>query len=180
ARATASHEGGARWTSAASAGGHCSSIVVAVESSARLTSGVSIAEAPVARCARSPSSRSPIAAIARRRCSETRSRSQAPLRSSEEASMAPGDVDRTRPARRSSPARQPFLLEAQRALRDLGYDPGPIDGIFGPRTRAALEKYQTTERLPATGVLDGLTPQRLHPLPGLFRPPPAPRDTRLR
>ena len=49
--------------------------------------------------------------------------------------MVSGDDDRTRPGRRSAPARPPFVLEAQRALRDLGYDPGPIDGIFGPRTR---------------------------------------------
>jgi peptidoglycan hydrolase-like protein with peptidoglycan-binding domain len=58
-----------------------------------------------------------------------------------------GDDDRTRPRRRSAPARPPLVLEAQRALRDLGYDPGPIDGIFGPRTRAALEKSLTLERL---------------------------------
>ena len=68
------------------------------------------------------------------------------------------------------PARQPFVLEAQRALRDLGYDPGPIDGLFGPKTRAALEKYQTTERLPVTGQLDALTIERLDVYRRLLRP----------
>ena len=27
---------------------------------------------------------------------------------------------------------------AQQALKDRGYDPGPIDGIFGPKTRKAV------------------------------------------
>jgi peptidoglycan hydrolase-like protein with peptidoglycan-binding domain len=78
--------------------------------------------------------------------------------------------DGTRPGWRNAPARQPFVLEAQRALRDLGLDPGPIDGIFGPKTRAALEKYQTTEKLPVTGELDGLTLERLDVYRRLFRP----------
>jgi peptidoglycan hydrolase-like protein with peptidoglycan-binding domain len=80
-----------------------------------------------------------------------------------------GDDDHTRPRRRDAPARPPFVLEAQRALRDLGYDPGPIDGMFGPKTRAALEKYQATEKLPATGELDGLTLERLDVYRRLFR-----------
>jgi localization factor PodJL len=81
-----------------------------------------------------------------------------------------GHDDRTRPRRRSAPARPPLVLEAQRALRDLGYDPGPIDGSVGPRTRAALEKYQATERLPVTGELDALTLERLDVYRRLFRP----------
>jgi peptidoglycan hydrolase-like protein with peptidoglycan-binding domain len=86
------------------------------------------------------------------------------------ASSVSGEGDRTRPESRSAPARQPFVLEAQRALRDLGFDPGPIDGICGPKTRAALEKYQITEKLPATGELDGLTLERLDVYRRLFRP----------
>lgn len=42
----------------------------------------------------------------------------------------------------------------QQALKDKGYDPGPIDGIQGPRTRAALLAYQRAENLPATGRAD--------------------------
>jgi peptidoglycan hydrolase-like protein with peptidoglycan-binding domain len=77
--------------------------------------------------------------------------------------------DGIQPARRA-PARQPFVREAQRALRDLGYDPGPIDGVFGPRTRTALAKYQTSERLPVTSDLDALTLERLDVYRRLFRP----------
>jgi Putative peptidoglycan binding domain len=94
-----------------------------------------------------------------------------------------GDVD---PRHRADPAakavgggtragdaqlqRPPFVLEAQRALRDLGYHPGPIDGTFGPQTRSALEKYQLAEKLPVTGQLDAETMQRLDVYRRLFRP----------
>jgi peptidoglycan hydrolase-like protein with peptidoglycan-binding domain len=81
-----------------------------------------------------------------------------------------GENDDIRPARRSVPTRQPLVREAQRALRDLGYDPGPIDGLFGPKTRTALVKYQTRERLPVTGDLDALTLERLDVYRRLFRP----------
>ena len=33
------------------------------------------------------------------------------------------------------------VRELQQALTQAGYDPGPIDGKFGPRTKAALRKY---------------------------------------
>lgn len=66
--------------------------------------------------------------------------------------------------------RPPFVREAQRALRDLGYHPGPIDGMFGPQTRIALEKYQLAEKLPVTGQLDAETMERLDVYRRLFRP----------
>lgn len=81
-----------------------------------------------------------------------------------------GENDGTRPVRRTAPTRLPLIREAQRALRDLGYDPGPIDGVFGPRTRTALAKYQTSERLPVTSDLDALTLERLDVYRRLFRP----------
>lgn len=68
------------------------------------------------------------------------------------------------------PRRPPFVREAQRALRDLGYDPGPIDGTLSSQTRAALEKYQIAERLPVTGELDAPTMERLDVYRRLFRP----------
>ena len=33
------------------------------------------------------------------------------------------------------------VREVQRALAAAGFDPGPIDGIMGPRTKLALRKY---------------------------------------
>ena len=73
-------------------------------------------------------------------------------------------------AGKAQPQRPPFVREAQRALRDLGYHPGPIDGTFGPQTRSALEKYQLAEKLPVTGQLDAETMQRLDVYRRLFRP----------
>lgn len=54
-----------------------------------------------------------------------------------------------------------FIREAQRALRELGYRPGPVDGVIGRRTHGALVKYQRSERIPMTGYLDAETMVRL-------------------
>jgi len=66
-------------------------------------------------------------------------------------------------------AKPEFVRQAQRALRDLGYSPGPIDGIVGPQTHAALAKYQDAEQLPVTGELDLETMARLDIYRRLFR-----------
>jgi len=50
---------------------------------------------------------------------------------------------------------------AQQALRDQGYNPGPIDGVMGPRTSAAVRDYQTKEGLTASGQLDDATMDKL-------------------
>jgi len=53
------------------------------------------------------------------------------------------------------------VKKAQEALREKGYDPGPIDGVLGPRTRAALRSYQQAENLAVTGRLDSQTAAKL-------------------
>jgi peptidoglycan hydrolase-like protein with peptidoglycan-binding domain len=45
----------------------------------------------------------------------------------------------------------PLTIETQKALVRLGYDPGPIDGVAGANTRAAIEAYQTANGLLVTG-----------------------------
>ncbi|MFZ9736824.1 MAG: peptidoglycan-binding domain-containing protein [Prochlorotrichaceae cyanobacterium] len=46
----------------------------------------------------------------------------------------------------------PITAQLQRDLATLGYDPGPIDGIFGDRTAAALSSFQADVGLPVNGV----------------------------
>jgi peptidoglycan hydrolase-like protein with peptidoglycan-binding domain len=76
---------------------------------------------------------------------------------------------------RTAPASRPrFVREAQRALEDLGYPVGPVDGIVGPRTRSALLRYQEAEGLPITGRLDSETMVRLDIHERLFRAGPRP------
>jgi len=45
----------------------------------------------------------------------------------------------------------------QQALRDKGYNPGPINGVMGPETRQALAQYQKAQDLPVTQRLDAKT-----------------------
>lgn len=45
----------------------------------------------------------------------------------------------------------------QLLLAYLGYDPGPLDGIPGPKTRGALSAFQPDYGLPATGQPDDTT-----------------------
>ena len=40
----------------------------------------------------------------------------------------------------------------QQRLADLGYDPGPVDGVVGARTRAAIRAFQKDNELPETGT----------------------------
>lgn len=43
------------------------------------------------------------------------------------------------------------VRRGQRMLADLGFDPGPIDGVAGPRTRAAIENFQAAQNIAVTG-----------------------------
>ena len=42
----------------------------------------------------------------------------------------------------------------QQALKERGFDPGPIDGIYGPRTAAAVTAFQRKENLTVTSRFD--------------------------
>lgn len=49
------------------------------------------------------------------------------------------------------------IAEAQRLLKQMGYDPGPVDGLPGPRTEAAIRAYQRRAGIEQTGdVTEGL------------------------
>lgn len=46
------------------------------------------------------------------------------------------------------------IIQAQKRLKELGYEPGPADGILGNKTRRAIAKYQQANRLTVTKSLD--------------------------
>lgn len=46
-----------------------------------------------------------------------------------------------------------LIARVQQALTDLGYDPGPVDGLRGGRTLSAIESFQRARDLPVTGEI---------------------------
>lgn len=58
---------------------------------------------------------------------------------------------------------------AQAGLLLLGYSPGRIDGILGPRTRGALRNFRIAAGLPAGDDLDGQTYEALCRTAGIER-----------
>jgi peptidoglycan hydrolase-like protein with peptidoglycan-binding domain len=53
------------------------------------------------------------------------------------------------------------VKEIQRALRDAGFDPGTIDGEYGPITCAAVRAYQAVRHLLADGEVGPKTARSL-------------------
>jgi peptidoglycan hydrolase-like protein with peptidoglycan-binding domain len=56
------------------------------------------------------------------------------------------------------------VRRVQRTLRRLGYRPGPVDGRFGPRTKAAVQWFQMKHGLRPHGTVDALTSEQLRTL----------------
>lgn len=71
------------------------------------------------------------------------------------------DASGLRCAPQSNGSEATRIAAAQRALAHHGYDPGPIDGHMGPRTRGALRAFQTEQGLVPHGELDDTTFERL-------------------
>jgi peptidoglycan hydrolase-like protein with peptidoglycan-binding domain len=53
------------------------------------------------------------------------------------------------------------IKEAQQALKDKGYDPGPVDGVMGSKTKEAIKSFQSASNLQSTGTLDAQTAEKL-------------------
>jgi len=68
---------------------------------------------------------------------------------------------------------QTEVMDLQWNLAVHGYDPGPADGVIGPRTRAAIEQYQIDAQLPVDGRASAALLDHLQ-----FTDPPV-RSTRL-
>jgi peptidoglycan hydrolase-like protein with peptidoglycan-binding domain len=54
-----------------------------------------------------------------------------------------------------------LIRMVQLTLKDSGFDPGPIDGILGPKTRGAIKKFQIKNNLEPTGAIDEQTINQL-------------------
>ena len=54
-----------------------------------------------------------------------------------------------------------YTTALQSDLKTAGYDPGEIDGIYGPQTVAAVEQLQTDSELAVTGLVDEATARAL-------------------
>lgn len=55
--------------------------------------------------------------------------------------------------------------ELQKKLKDAGFDPGPLDGQFGPKTRAAVLAYQQSKGIQVDGIVGPQTKAALLGLP---------------
>lgn len=65
------------------------------------------------------------------------------------------------PAPASAEDRRAMIRSVQRALSDAGFDPGPSDGLMGPKTRAAVKQYQRRAGVDADGEIDAQLLQQL-------------------
>ena len=84
------------------------------------------------------------AALALAACAETRP-----------ASPAGGPTVMTTTSVQAEPVAE--VRDTQMRLQAAGFYNGPIDGVLGPETQAAVERYQQNRRLPVTGRLDDAT-----------------------
>jgi localization factor PodJL len=54
-------------------------------------------------------------------------------------------------SRQAAFEQQKRVREIQQLLTDLGYEPGPVDGLFGSKTRAAIQTFQREKGLEPDG-----------------------------
>ena len=49
------------------------------------------------------------------------------------------------------------VLDLQNALKALGHDPGPVDGIFGGETESAVKAFQQAREIAVDGIVGRVT-----------------------
>ncbi len=84
---------------------------------------------------------------------------QVPAQSNDESSNAA--PSQTPPAKQKVHVTPSVVRAAQQKLDDAGYQSGTPDGKMGPKTRAAIRKYQQDQNLAVTGSLDESTLSKL-------------------
>ncbi|HEY6775935.1 MAG TPA: peptidoglycan-binding protein [Thermoleophilaceae bacterium] len=87
------------------------------------------------------------------------------IAASESVGSAPilkaGDEALARGSGYGAPGEARRVRSLQRTLRRLGWSPGPVDGLFGPRTEAAVLRFQHAARLAADGIAGTRTSRAL-------------------
>jgi peptidoglycan hydrolase-like protein with peptidoglycan-binding domain len=76
-------------------------------------------------------------------------------------SRAAGEASPSASPITSAPAPANDVAVAQQRLKDRGYYDGPVDGVMGPATEAALRTFQRDRRLTVTGKVDAPTTRAL-------------------
>jgi peptidoglycan hydrolase-like protein with peptidoglycan-binding domain len=69
------------------------------------------------------------------------------------------------PAIKKGSPEHAYVRLCQNILKSFGnpaFDPGPVDGIFGPHTEAAVKAFQTVFTLPSDGIVGPKTWIALH------------------
>jgi peptidoglycan hydrolase-like protein with peptidoglycan-binding domain len=90
----------------------------------------------------------------------------------EEKKTAPAKEEK---AEKKAPAKaSEESKKLQEALKAKGQDPGPIDGIMGAKTRAAIKAFQEGSGLKGTGRLDDPTAEKL----GVEKPKPPAQEVK--
>ena len=89
----------------------------------------------------------------------------------EQTKTAPAMEEKKAPAKGSEEVKK-----LQEALKAKGHDPGPIDGIMGSKTRAAIKAFQEASGLKATERLDKETAEKL----GVELPKPPAKEVKKR
>lgn len=51
----------------------------------------------------------------------------------------------------------PAVKDLQEALKALGHDPGPADGVFGTKTEDAVKAFQQAREIPVDGIVGRVT-----------------------
>jgi peptidoglycan hydrolase-like protein with peptidoglycan-binding domain/DNA invertase Pin-like site-specific DNA recombinase len=100
------------------------------------------------------------------------------------AAEAKGEADRTRAeaqlitrgAGYDDPHGSQRVRTLQRRLRRAGASPGPVDGLFGPQTEAAVRRFQGREELAVDGLVGPLTTAVLKREAALIAPRAGYRD----
>ena len=50
-----------------------------------------------------------------------------------------------------------IIYKVQKKLKEIGYDPGPADGVYGKKTATAIAEFQRDKDIPPTGKIDEAT-----------------------